>query len=239
MKRSNCLPLLSLLLGEGCLYLRRMLYRKAVDSAGLLEAGTALEWGVYALTVLSLLVFAAAAWKRDEEPFAVPGIAALGQLAGAIGIGWTVLRYPAQMSGILGVLWKAFGIFAAVCLLYAAFCTLLEKKPYFLVLLMPCLFWLVHMVDNYRGWSGQPQLQTYLFDLMGVMAITLFSYYTAAAAVGLPRPRMQRFTALAAGFLCVAAAMPGTPKTQLLYLLCALWALASLYSPEPTPEKGS
>lgn len=241
MKHTNYLPMLSLLLGSLCQYLRRLLYLNASDAAGLLQTGTPLEWGLYGLTALSLLLFAAAAWKPvDMEPFfsPMPAIAVVGQLAGGLGIGWCVLRSPSQMSGVLGFVWKVFGIAAAAGLLWAAWCTMRGKKPAFPALLAPCLFWMVHMVDNYRGWSGQPQLQLYLFDLLAVMAMTLFSYYTAAECLALGKPRMQTFTALAAGFSCIAAALPGTTQTtQVLYLLCALWALTSLYGPGTIPKK--
>lgn len=231
VKRINYLPLIAFLLGQLCQCLRRLLYRTAVDATGLLRTGTALEWSVYVLAALSMLLFAAAVRKRGGVYLPAPTTDALGQLAGALGIGWTVLWYPAEMSGVLGALWKLSGALAALCLLWMAFCTWQRRKPYFLTQLAPCLFWLVHMVDNYRGWSGQPQLQSYLFDLLGAMAMTLFAYYTAAFAVGMGKHRMQRFTALAAGFLGTAAAMPNHPKTQMLYLLCALWALTNLCAP--------
>ena len=54
----------------------------------------------------------------------------------------------------------------------------------------------------------------------------LFTYYTAGSAVGMGKPRLRVFAALAAGYFCIAAALPG--KGQLLYLLSALWALLSL-----------
>ena len=229
VKRTNYLPLLAFLLGLLCQCLRRLLYRTAVDGTGLLRTGTALEWCVYALAALAILLFAAAVRKKWCGTY-ITAISALGQLAGAGGIGWTVLRYPAEMSGVLGALWKISGAVAALCLLWTAFCSWRRRKPHFLAQLAPCLFWLVHMVDNYRNWSGQPQLQSYLFDLLGAMTMTLFAYYTAAFAVGMGKRRMQRFTALAAGFLGTAAAMPNHPKTQMLYLLCALWALTNLCS---------
>lgn len=233
MKRKHLLPLSALLLGLVCLWMRRTLYRTAVDATGLLIAGTGLEWGVYALTAAALIVFAAAA-KRWETPDPIPAAATLGQLAGAVGFGWTALIFSGDMPGLLGTLWKLLGLLSGLCLLMTAWCTLKKKTPAFLVRLIPCLFWLVHMVDNYRGWSSQPQLQSYLFALLGAMAMTLFTYYTAAAAVGLGKPRLRVFSALSAGFTCMAAALPG--KNQLLYLLCALWAVTGLFEPQPEKE---
>ena len=222
---SALLPLLSLLLGSYCLRMRRILYAKAVDETGLLVSGTALEWKIYLMSILALVLFAAAS-RRQEGKILTGSVTALGQLVGAAGIGWTVLTFPGEMPGLLGNLWKILGIFSALSLIWSALCAFRGETPPFLVLLTPCLFWLTHMVDNYRGWSGAPQLQSYLFALLGTMTMALFSYYTAAGAVGLGKPRRLKFTALAAGYLCAAAAMPG--KNQILYLLSALWALFSL-----------
>lgn len=222
---STLLPLLSLLPGAYCLQLRRILYRKAVDETGLLVSGTALEWGIYLLSAAALLLFAAAS-RNQEGNIQKGSVPALGQLLGAIGIGWTALRYPGEMPGLLGNLWKILGIVSAVCLIWWSVCTFRGKSPQFPVPLAPCLFWLTHMVDNYRGWSGQPQLQSYLFALLATMSMTLFSYYLSAEAVGVKKPRRKKFAALAAGYLCTAAALPG--KNQMMYLLCALWALFSL-----------
>lgn len=230
VKLRNYLPVGALLLGMECQHLRRLLYSEYLDSIGVLETGTALEWIVYALTALSLLLFAIAARKpRELDVSASPLISALGQLIGGLGLGWTALRYSGEMPGFLGTLWKILGILSALCLLWAAVCTLRKTQIQFLVLLIPCLFWLTHLIDNYRGWSGQPQLQSYLFALLGTMAMTLFSYYTAAEAVGMGKPRMHTFTALCAGFLCLAAMLPGAEKTQLLFMTSALWAVSGLY----------
>lgn len=224
MKRRNLLPLAALIMGVACLIGRQVLYRTAVDATGLLKAGTPLEWGTYALSILALVLFAVGA-RRQEGKILPVSVTALGQLIGSFGLGWTALQYSGEMSGLLGNLWKVLGIVSALCLIWSAFCTYQKKTPHFLVQLVPCLFWLVHLVDNYRGWSGTPQLQSYLFALLGTMAMTLFTYYTADT-IGLGKPRRKVFAALAAGYFCTAAALPG--KNMLLYLLCALWALSSL-----------
>lgn len=236
MKLRKYLPVGALLLGMECQYLRRVLYSVHMDSIGLLKTGTALEWGIYALAALSLLLFAAAARKPLEmDVFPSPVLAAIGQLTGAAGIGWTAVRYPGEMPGLLGTLWKILGIASALCLIWSAFSVWSKKTPGFLPLLLPCLFWLVHMIDNYRGWSGQPQLQSYLFALLGTMSMTLFTYDSAAETVEMGKPRWKTFSALSACFLCLAAMLPGQAKMQLLHLTSALWAISSLYAPAKEP----
>ena len=235
MKLRKYLPVGALLLGMGCQHLRRLLYSEYLDSIGLLKTGTGLEWGIYVLTLCSLLLFGLAARNQQELDAAPsPVLAALGQLAGGLGFGWTALRYWGEMPGFLGTAWKILGILCAICLLWQAYCTKTGKRPHFLVLLVPCLFWLIHLIDNYRGWSGQPQLQSYLFALLGTMAMALFTYYTAGAAVGMGKPRLRIFAALSAGFLCLAAMLPGAEKMRLLFMTSALWAVSSLYAKDQT-----
>ena len=229
MKQKKRLPLAALVMGLVCQIGRWTLYRTAVDATGLLKAGTPLEWGSYALSVLAIGLFAAAAGKlREPDAFASPTFAALGQLIGGLGLGWTAARYSGEMPGLLGIAWKILGIISAICLILSALQTFQKKTPHFLALLAPCLFWLVHLIDNYRGWSGQPQLQSYLFALLATMAMALFTYYTAGSAVGMGKPRLRVFAGLSAGYLCLAAMLPGPEKNQLLFFTSALWALFSL-----------
>lgn len=229
MKQRKFLPLAALVMGLACQIGRWTLYRTAMDATGLLTAGTPLEWGSYALSVLAIGLFAAVTGKlRESDAFASPSLAALGQLIGGLGLGWTALRYPGEMSGLFGIAWKILGIAASICLLWSALQTFQKKTPHFLALLMPCLFWLVHLIDNYRGWSGQPQLQSYLFALLATMAMAVFTYYTAGSAVGMGKPRLRVFAGLSAGYLCLAAMLPGPEKTQILFFTSALWAISCL-----------
>ena len=229
MKQRKLLPLAALVMGLACQIGRWTLYRTAVDATGLLTAGTPLEWGSYALSVLAIGLFAAAAGKlREPEASSSSILAGLGQLIGGLGLGWTAVRYSGEMPGLLGILWKILGIAAAICLLWSALQTFQKKTPHFLALLAPCLFWLVHLIDNYRGWSGQPQLQSYLFALLATMAMALFTYYTAAEAAQMGKPRLRVFAGLSAGYLCLAAMLPGPEKTQILLMSSALWAVSDL-----------
>lgn len=229
MKQRKLLPLAALVMGLACQIGRWTLYRTAVDATGLLTAGTPLEWGSYALSVLAIGLFAAAAGKLGEtEASSSPILAGLGQFIGGLGLGWTALRYPGEMPGLFGIAWKILGITAAICLLWSALQTVQKKTPQFLALLAPCLFWLVHLIDNYRGWSGQPQLQSYLFALLATMAMALFTYYTAAEAAGMGKPRLRVFAGLSAGYLCLAAMLPGPEKTRILFFASALWAISCL-----------
>lgn len=222
MKNRKWIPLLALLSGLVCAGLRWLLFRNHTDALGLLETGTLVETGIFLLTGLCLVLFALAArrgWEAGENKLAAPG-----QVLGGLGIFLTALTHFGQMAGPVGTLWKILGLVAGICLIVQGVCTLKQRKVPFLLPLAVCVFFLLHLIDNYRGWSSQPQLQKYLFDLLASLSLTFFSYCDAARKVSLGKPKTRIFSGLCAVYFCLAA-IPGTPEFTVLYALCALWAL--------------
>lgn len=221
MKNRKWIPLLALLSGLVCAGLRWLLFRNHTDALGLLETGTLVETGIFLLTGLCLVLFALASrrgWAGENK------LAAPGQMLGGLGIFLTALTHSGQMAGPVGSLWKILGLVAGICLIVQGVCTLKKRKVPFLLPLAVCVFFLLHLIDNYRGWSSQPQLQKYLFDLLGILSLTFFSYCDAARKVSLGKPKTRIFSGLCAVYFCLAA-IPGTPEFTVLYALCALWAL--------------
>lgn len=222
MKNRKWIPLLALLSGLVCAGLRWLLFRNHTDALGLLETGTLVETGIFLLTGLCLVLFALAArrgWEAGENKLAAPG-----QMLGGLGIFLTALTHSGQMAGPVGTLWKILGLVAGICLIVQGVCVARKRPASFLLPLAVCVFFLLHLIDNYRGWSSQPQLQKYLFDLLGILSLTFFSYCDAARKVSLGKPKTQIFSGLCAVYFCLAA-IPGTPEFTVLYALCALWAL--------------
>ena len=225
MKNGKCTPLLPFVLGLACAGLRWVLFQDHTDALGLLETGTLPETGIFLLTALSLVLFALAArrnWDVENTKLAAPG-----QLLGGLGIFLAALTNAGQMTGPVAVLWKIMGLIAGVCLMLQGVCALTKRKAPFLLPLLPCVFFLLHLIDNYRGWSSQPQLQKYLFDLLAILSLAFFSYCNAAREVSLGKPKTRIFSGLCAVYFCLAA-IPGNPAFTILYALCALWALTNL-----------
>ena len=225
MKNGKYLPLLALFLGLVCALARWTLFRSHTDALGLLETGTLPETGIFLLTGVCLAVFALAArrgWEMSETKLAAPG-----QLLGGLGIFLAALTSSGQMTGPVAALWKIVGLIAGVCLMLQGVCALTKRKAPFLLPLLPCVFFLLPLIDNYRGWSSQPQLQKYLFDLLAILSLAFFSYCNAAREVSLGKPKTRIFSGLCAVYFCLAA-IPGNPAFTILYALCALWALTNL-----------
>ena len=221
MKNRKWIPLLALLSGLVCAGLRWLLFRNHTDALGLLETGTPVETGIFLLTGLCLVLFALAArrgWAGENK------LAAPGQMLGGLGIFLTALTHSGQMAGPVGTLWKILGLVAGICLIVQGVCVARKRPASFLLTLAVCVFFLLHLIDNYRGWSSQPQLQKYLFDLLASLSLTFFSYCDAARKVSLSKPKTRIFSGLCAVYFCLAA-IPGSPKFTVLYALCALWAL--------------
>jgi len=227
VKNGKYTPLLAFAMGLACAVARWTLFRNHTDALGLLETGTLLETGIFLLTALGLVLFAVAArrgWEASETKLAAPG-----QMLGGLGIFLAALTNPGRMTGSVAGLWKIMGLLAGVCLILQGACTLKKRKVFFLLPLLPCVFFLLHLVDNYRSWSSQPQLERYLFDLLASLSLAFFSYCDAARIVSLGQPKTRRFSGLCAVYFCLAA-MPGTPEFTILYALCALWTLTALLS---------
>lgn len=228
-KSSTQLLLATGLLGILALVLRWLLYAKGVDARGLLLRRHPLELGVWAVSACALAVILWATRKQQpsrETAFGrnLPG--AFGCAAAGAGILVTVLTAAPGMGNYLETAWRILGFVSPVCLLLAAFFQVLGKRPFFLLHVAVCLFFMLHIVTRYQLWSGNPQLQDYLFSLLGAMALLLFGFYTAAREADCGNAGMHLGMGLAAVYLCFAelarSACPG------LYLGGLLWVLTEL-----------
>lgn len=233
----NLLPVWMLLPGGIALGLRRVLYASCVDAKGLLLRGHPLEIALLLLSGIMLLLAAVIAWKK-ETPETDSGnvLGAFGNIAAGAGILATVLTSMTGAGSYLETAWYYLGLAAPVCLLLAGTARLFGKRPFFLLHVVPCLFFLVHIVTRYQLWSSQPQIQEYLFALLGAIALMFYGFYTAAGEADCGSPRMRFGMGLSALYLCMAElARSSCPA---LYLGGFFWVLTDLCSlRKAAPEK--
>lgn len=235
------LPRLVTVLGCTGWLLRMWLYRFAVDAKNLLVRNHPLELLLWLVTAGAAVLIAVKVWKLDgsrayEDNFRASSWAGMGHFAAAAGILVTVLFAQETTQGSLYALWKGLGILAALALAWAGVSRMQGSRPLFLTHLAACAFLLIHMVGHYRGWSGNPQLQDYVFDLLGCVALTLFAYYETAFDAGMGRRRMQLATGLLAAYFGYVA-VSGS-QYPLLYAGGVAWALTDLCSLTPKQESG-
>ena len=228
---SKMLPVLMLILGLAAFGLRTILYTVAVDIKGLLVQNHPLELALSALTGLALILAAVSAWKQ-KEPDSVSGnpvqnvAAALGTAALGAGILVTMLMEGPVSGGYLVKAWGILGLAAPACLMVNAVLRLLGKQPLFLPLVAVCLFFLVHIVTRYQIWSANPQMQEYLYALLGAVTLMFFGFYEASQAAGCGNHRLRLGMGLAAIYLSMAEMAWSTCPA--LYLGGILWVLTEL-----------
>lgn len=231
-----------LALGFGLMGLLLMtgMYTRSVDDLGLLVRGDIFypaAWGVmaFAALVLALALRPLGGSNIYTHNFWPSIPAAAGAVLAAAGIVATVLepgRYPQDR---LTMLWQIAGYLAAAGLVAAAVCRWMGKRPFFLMYAGVCLFCALHLGNQYRIWSGEPQTQYYSFQLLACIFIMLFGYYQTAFAVGSGKRRRQLFAALM-GFALCCTAMAGTERLW-LYPGCALWMMADRCTMSPPKRR--
>lgn len=220
--------------------LRKRLYW-SVDERLLLIPGQPELASLLALTAVAVVCVVLCAWPlagsdRYEDNFGPSGPGAVGHFLLAAGVLVTALLEPPKMAGYLGLCWQVLGILAPVCLAAAGIARLRGKQPFFLLHLVVCLYFVFHVVNQYRSWSGNPQLLDFLFALFGSIALILFSYYQTAFDVGAGKRRPM----LIWGFLGIYLCLVALAKTDypLVYAGGIFWIVSNLCSltPKPVPE---
>lgn len=189
--------------------MRLGLYLTAVDEKNLLLSHHPLEAVIWLTAAAALVLIALFVRRQDgsnawEDNVSPSPMGALGHFAGALGIAVTVLLHEPAMAGYIGVAWDILGKAGVICLALAGAARLRGKQPFFALLLIPSLFFMLHIVNHYQSYSANPQLQDYLFGLLGTMALMFFCYYSSAFTAGLGKRRMQLFMGLAAVYLLMA-----------------------------------
>lgn len=223
--KPNLLPPLALICGGVGLALHKLLLVAGMDERHLLVPGHPLEIALWVLTA-AFLVFAGFAvrtlgGKGDYAANFPQSTAVMGwNVFFAAGILWTVSQTPA-MEGALGQIWRVLGVLAALGLAWAGYSRRLGKVPCFAAHMVLCAFLTIHLVTHYRTWSGDPQLQNYVFTLLGSVALVFFTYYHTAFDVGFCKRRLLMTAGLAAMYLCTVG-MLDTPYT-LLYVGAIPW----------------
>lgn len=240
-EKIESLPRRVLVLGAAAAAVRGLLYLLAVDNKGLLVRGHGLQWLLWALCAAAvaavLPVCKLKGSNRCEDNFD-PGVyAACGSFAMAVGVVLTLLMGNSISRGTLSGLWLLSGILAAAGQVWAGLDQRRGRHPMLLTQAVLCLFVAVHAVTRYQAWSGNPQVQDWVFSLLATVGLTLCAYHRTAFGAGVGHRRVFLVTALLTVFSCCAAA----PHTEYLWLYLGggLWAYTGLcrVTPVAAPEQ--
>ena len=170
-----------------------------------------------------------------EDCYKADLLSALGAVAGGAGILMTAGSADSAMVNYLALACRYLGLAAPVCLLLAGIARALGKKPFFLLHVVVCLYFLLYIVSSYQTWSSHPQMQDYIFSLLGAMALMLYGFYTAAMEAECGNRRMMFGVGLAAIYLCSAEL--ARTSCPWMYLGGTLWVLTDLCSMRKREEK--
>lgn len=217
-------------LGAVLLALRLGLYSHALDEKNLLKAGHPLSLLIWTVTgaALVLTVLGTLREKKGIRPLQEGLAAALGNGIFALAIGFTVLSLGEPIS-LVEKGRALLGYLCAACLLYAAFCRVKGKPVFFGCFAAVCVFFVLHLLSSYRDWSGNPQLQDYVFSMLTCASAALFAYQSCAESVGIGNAVIRRISGLLTVCFGLAAVYPVT--CPLLYGASAVWALGELIAP--------
>ena len=190
------LPILAAGLGAVGLVLRWLLYAVTVDEKNLLPVSHPLKILLWLVTAGAVVLIVGTVWKLDgsnryADNFFPSMTAAVGHFVAAAGILLTVLLNKPATYGAITTAWKVLGILSAPALVLAGMSRMQGKRPMFLTHLVVCVFLMFHILGNCQSWSGNPQLQDYVFSLFGCVFLMLFAYYEAAFDVGSGTRRME------------------------------------------------
>lgn len=234
------LPLTAAAAGLAGMGLYALVEALAFDGRGLLLAGHPANILLWLLTAaVFVCAVTLAAKKKGVQSYADNFPASNGGAAGyfflTVCLAGTALYREPAMTGLMGALWKGFGILAAFGSLWAGICRRKGKAPSFTAHLAVCCFLALHVITHYRSWSATPLLLEYVYDLLGAVALAIFGYYQMAFDVDLGKRRAL----LAAGLLAVylgTVALYGS-NYKLLYLGGVVWAATNLCEPQVPQEK--
>ena len=212
----------------GAVLSRRLQGQK--DAGGLLPRDCGTYGALWALTLATVLALAVCAWFVGNERSLdrnYPG-------KKRPGLGLTLAGAAAAVSGALGLLETGDGLHKAACvlglgagigLLAWGIAWLRGREPRGLAVLLPGFWLAASLVDQFRGWSQDPQIADYCFRLLASVWAMLGAYYLAGFPLEQGRRRRSLFFAWSGAFLCILGIAGSTGGERLQYAACAIWLI--------------
>lgn len=180
--KSTLFPLFTLLAGAVGFALRLWLFGTGIDEKGLLVSGHPagiLVWVLTAVVILVVLLCARTLTPLGKYSQLFPACiwAGFGCIAAAAGILYVDIRELLLKRDSITVITLVLGVLAAAALLILGFCRWKGKRPTFWLHGIITVYFMLHLVSQYRLWSSEPQLQMYFFPLMASVLLMLTAYH--------------------------------------------------------------
>ena len=224
-------------LGAGLLgfFLYVWLIKTGVDQTGLLRPSHPAGIILFILIPLVLAVLYLCFRNLDGVPVykkmfprSIPY--AVGCFVAAGGILIADIIELSALTDRLSILSCIAGVAAAASLVFLGLCNLRRKRPAPMFHGLVTLYLMLHLVSQYRFWSGEPQLQKYFFQLLASVFVMLSAYHRTAVDCSRNNRRLYLFFNYGALFFCCLA-VPG--RDWLFYLSMAMWTGTCACSIQP------
>lgn len=163
-------------------------------------------------------------------PASLPG--AIGTLIAALAFGLTSL---VELFSAGNTLTEVVGILSAVALVFVARCRWKGLHPSTLFHIIICLWLVLRLLDLYRQWSADPQLQDYCYQLLAMVCLMLTTYQRATFDANFGKRKFYSFFSLAGVyFCCLSIAGPGNIW---FYMGAACWLITDQCDLTPMPAE--
>lgn len=227
----------TLCLGILGLILRFWLYGSGMEKSGLLDGGHPGNYLLYGLLFLTLGLLILCSFRCPKllcSRFPASNLAAFGCFIAAVGILITNVMELGQTTDSLTRINAVLGVLAAVGLFYMGLQRKQGKRSPMTALTAMILYFMTHLIAQYRHWSAEPQLQHYLFPLLASVSLMLFAYHRSALDVtGDTFRRYVFFNQTSLFFCCVSM----DTDSWLFYAAMAVWTATDLYIPQERKKK--
>lgn len=234
------LPILTFLCGAAGAGLQMWLLGTA-DEKGLLVSGhiaQILLW-ILSLGILGMLLYftrplvQAPKYSFNFPPSLIGGI---GAAVAAVGILIASVDMLLDGGDGLILLTAVIGVAAAVALVLSGYGRW-QGKPINVVLhCAVCVYFLLLLICQYRLWSAEPQMQTYVFQLLATIFLMVGAYQRACFDGAMGSRKSYAFFRLSGAYFCFVA-IPGS-EIRFLYLAAMLWSVTDLCNLTPMTRKG-
>ena len=208
--RTTLIPWLILGAGAAGGGLYSLFISSTMDDRVLFPSFHPLLIAVYILAAAVLVLLALSLKKLTSTPaygklFPVGIMPSIGCVAGSAGIFVTMLQTCMQPLAALQLFTIILAAISVISLLLIGWFRLKRLRPHYIFHGVLSVFLLLQLVNAYRGWNTQPQLQIYLPKLLALISLMITAYQRAALDGGIGNRRNFSFFNLTSVFFCCLA----------------------------------
>lgn len=227
VKNRKFLPYFAFCMGILGMLSRIWLFVGGVDEKGLPLRNHPADICSWVIACLALLVIfigvqGLSDCRKYDRLYRASVPAGLATFSAGLGIAITELPVLFAAADLFAAATGLLGLLASLCLFAQGHCRLTGKPPRAFLPLIVNVYFLLHLVWQYRQWSWSAQLQVYAIPLVASALLMLACYHRTALFTQVGGRKSCVFFSLAAGVFC-GLAIPG--QRLAFYLTMALWML--------------